>query len=80
MPYELLSRALAYVSCLSTLSLFLTSMALVAVNEGMVKSPALCAPAGCTAMVKPGGPPGLGELTKPVLMEKEADLPVPQKI
>jgi hypothetical protein len=34
MHYELVSRALAYVSCLSTMSLFATSMAIAAVNVG----------------------------------------------
>ena len=34
MHYELVSRALAYVSCLSTLSLFATTMAIAAVNVG----------------------------------------------
>ena len=34
MQYELVSRALAYISCLSTMSLFATSMAIAAVNVG----------------------------------------------
>ena len=34
MHYELASRALAYISCLSTMSLFATSMAIAAVNVG----------------------------------------------
>lgn len=34
MPYELVSRALAYVTCFSTLGLFATSMAIAAVNVG----------------------------------------------
>ena len=34
MHYELASRALAYVSCLSTMSLFATSMAIAAINVG----------------------------------------------
>jgi hypothetical protein len=69
MPYELLSRALAYTSCLSTMSMFLTAMALVVTNVGTVKPPALCAPAGCTALVKPGGPPGHGSLISPAHAE-----------
>ncbi len=34
MHYELVSRALAYISCLSTVSLLATSMAIAAVNVG----------------------------------------------
>ena len=43
MQYELVSRALAYVSCLSTLSLFMTSMAIAAVNVGKVRPLVSCA-------------------------------------
>ena len=39
MHYETLSRALAYVSCLSTMSLFATTMAIAAVNVGKVRPP-----------------------------------------
>src|SRR3569832_1132947 len=34
MHYELVSRALAYVSCISTMSLLMTSMAIAAINDG----------------------------------------------
>jgi len=34
MHYELVSRALAYVCCFSTLSLFMTSMAIAAIHVG----------------------------------------------
>ena len=34
MHYELVSRALAYVSCFSTMSLLMTSMAIAAINVG----------------------------------------------
>jgi hypothetical protein len=50
MQYELVSRALAYVSCLSTISLFMTSMAIAAVNVGKVR-PVSCAPNTCIAGV-----------------------------
>ncbi len=54
MHYELVSRALAYVSCLSTLSLFATSMAIAAVNVGKARPPSSCSPMVCTATaVKP---------------------------
>jgi hypothetical protein len=41
MQYELVSRALAYVSCFSTMSLFMTSVAIAAMNVG--KAPPLLA-------------------------------------
>ena len=51
MQYELVSRALAYVSCLSTMSLFMTSMAIAAINVGKT-APLLACPAhACTAGV-----------------------------
>jgi hypothetical protein len=49
MPYEALSRALAYVSCLSTMSLFATSMAIAAINVGKLNPPHACGPAVCAA-------------------------------
>lgn len=48
MRYEIVSRALAYVSCLSTTSLFLTAMAIVAVNVGKLPSSA-CVAMSCSA-------------------------------
>jgi len=48
MQYELVSRALAYISCFSTLSLFMTSMAIAAINVGKVR-PVSCAPNTCIA-------------------------------
>ena len=54
MPYELVSRTLAYVSCLSTLSLFATTMAIAAVNVGKDHSQPFCSPLACSATaVKP---------------------------
>ncbi|MFA5958688.1 hypothetical protein [Hyphomicrobium sp.] len=47
MRYELVSRALAYVSCISTMSLFMTSMAIAAINVGRGSSP--CTPNACVA-------------------------------
>lgn len=47
MPYEALSRALAYVSCLSSMTLFATSMAVVAVNVGKLGPPGTCAHQTC---------------------------------
>ena len=54
MHYELVSRALAYVSCLSTMSLFATSMAIAAVNVGKLHPPTACSPSVCAAsLTKP---------------------------
>lgn len=47
MHYEALSRALAYVSCLTTLSLFASSMAIAAVNFGKLGPPDACMFAAC---------------------------------
>ena len=51
MQYELVSRALAYVSCLSTMSLFMTSVAIAAVNIGKVHPAPFCALNACVAGV-----------------------------
>jgi hypothetical protein len=48
MHYELVSRALAYVSCFSTMSLLMTSMAIAAINVGKAHS-SFCAPNACVA-------------------------------
>ena len=56
MHYELVSRALAYVSCLATMSLFATSMAIAAFNVGKVRPAGSCSSMACTATaVKPKG-------------------------
>lgn len=51
MQYELVSRALAYVSCFATMSLLMTSVAIAAVNIGKVRPVSLCAPNTCIAGV-----------------------------
>ncbi len=54
MQYELVSRALAYISCLSTMSLFATSMAIAAVNVGKSQpSSASLRTASAVALAKP---------------------------
>ena len=56
MPYEMLSRALAYVSCLTTASLLATTMAMAAVTVGKMK-PAHCGPSACAQVAaKPADP------------------------
>ena len=47
MSYEALSRALAYASCFTCLSLFASSMALTAVNVGKLGPPDACMFAAC---------------------------------
>lgn len=47
MQYEALSRALAYVSCLTSLSLFASSMAIAAVNIAKLGPPDACMFAAC---------------------------------
>lgn len=47
MHYEALSRALAYVSCLTSLSLFASSMAIAAVNIARIGPPDACMFAAC---------------------------------
>ncbi len=72
MPYEVVSRALAYISCLSTMSLFATSMALAAINVSNSKSVDTCASSACTAHVqKPAGDP-FGGLTSKVHVDAVA--------
>lgn len=51
MQYELVSRALAYVSCLSTLSLFMTSMAIAAVHVGKGPPSLFCPTHTCVSGV-----------------------------
>ncbi len=69
MPYEILSRALAYASCLSTASLLATSMAIAAVNVGKLKPP--CGPQACTAVAAAPADP-FGGLTSKVHIEAVA--------
>ena len=72
MHYELVSRALAYVSCLSTLSLFATSMAIAAVNVGKVRPLASCSPSVCTATAVKPTDSRFGGLTSKVHVEAVA--------
>lgn len=56
MSYDLVSRTLAYISCLTSMSLFATSMAIAAVNVGRVSLPSICHGSGCAAALsKPAG-------------------------
>ncbi len=48
MHYELVSRALSYVSCISTMSLLMTSMAIAAINVGRTHLSS-CASNACVA-------------------------------
>lgn len=58
MPYELLSRSLAYISCLSTFSLALTSVAFAAVHVGKAQPQAACGATYCQSRYEPVPLPG----------------------
>ncbi|MGO4684901.1 hypothetical protein [Hyphomicrobium sp. 2TAF46] len=62
MHYELVSRALAYASCISTMSLLMTSMAIAAINVGRTH-PAFCQPNACVAGIRVGTEAQFGALT-----------------
>ena len=47
MTYEALSRALAYTSCLTSMTLFATSMAIAAMNVGSLSHPGTCGMKAC---------------------------------
>lgn len=79
MPYEMLSRALAYVSCLSTMSLFATTMAIAAVNVGKIKPP-ICGPTVCAAIAAKSAPDGFGALTSRAHVEAVASVLWSKKI
>ncbi|MGL4397738.1 MAG: hypothetical protein ACRCS9_14455 [Hyphomicrobium sp.] len=72
MPYEALSKAIAYVSCLSTFSLFLTSMAIAAINVTKIMPADMCAPTACTAAAVPAIEPVFGGLMSPTHIEAVA--------
>lgn len=81
MHYEMLSRALAYTSCLCTMSLFATSMAIAAVNVGKIKPPPNCGPVACAAVAaKSANPHTYGGLTNKAHVEAVALVAWPKKI
>ncbi|MFT3730593.1 MAG: hypothetical protein QM780_04075 [Hyphomicrobium sp.] len=67
MHHELVSRALAYVSCFSTASLLMTSMAIAAINVG--RTPSLCAPHACVAGIVIGKDGQYGALESPAQID-----------
>lgn len=71
MHQELVSRALAYASCISTMSLLMTSMAIAAVNVGRT-SLSSCAPRACIAGVMVGKDRQYGTLTSPAQVDELA--------
>ena len=64
MHYELVSRALAYVSCISTMSLLMTSVAIAAINIGKAPS-SPCAPNACVAGIVVSKTGQFGALASP---------------
>ena len=63
MHYELVSRALAYASCLTAMSLFATSMAIAAINVGKGPSSLACSTERCSPVPVKVGYAGFGGLT-----------------
>jgi hypothetical protein len=73
MHYELVSRALAYISCLSCTSLLATTMAMAAVNVGMFLPPSSCPSAACViAHATPAADMQFGGLTSKAHVEAVA--------
>jgi hypothetical protein len=72
MQYEFVSRALAYVSCFSTLSLFMTSVAIAAVNVGKVRPLNFCPTNACIAGVLVANEIQFGGLTSRLHIEAVA--------
>ena len=72
MHYELVSRALAYVSCLATMSLFATSMAIAAVNVGKARALNSCKPTVCSAIAVKASGKQFGGLTNKAHIEAVA--------
>lgn len=79
MHYEMLSRALAYTSCLSTMSLFLTTMAMAAVNVGTVNPP-LCGSKVCATIAAKSFETKFGGLTSRAHVEAVATVLWSKKI
>ena len=72
MHYEAVSRALAYVSCLSTMSLFATSMAIAAANVGKHNPQTPCPPSVCAAAAATPSQDSFGGLTNRAHVEAVA--------
>ena len=72
MHYDLVSRALAYVSCLATMSLFATSMAIAAVNVGKARAPNSCNPTVYSATAAKSSGKEFGGLTSKAHIEAVA--------
>ncbi len=72
MHYDLVSRTLAYVSCLSSMSLFATSMAIAAVNVGRAPLPSACNGPACVAALAKPQRAEFGGLTNPAHVEAVA--------
>lgn len=80
MHYDLVSRALAYVSCMTALSLFATSMAIAAVNVGRAPPSLACSSAKCAPALQKVGSADFGGLTKKAHIEAVAQVLWSKKI
>lgn len=63
MHYDLVSRALAYASCLTAMSLFATSMAIAAINVGKSPPSLACSSPKCAVAPLKVGAADFGGLT-----------------
>lgn len=80
MHYDLVSRALAYVSCLTAMSLFATSMAIAAINVGKSPPSLACSTAKCVHAPLKVGSAEYGGLTSKGHVDAVAAVLKSQKI
>lgn len=72
MQYEIVSRALAYVSCFSTISLLMTSMAIAAINVGKSAPLVSCSGHTCAAGIIVADGAQFGGLTSKAQVDRLA--------
>lgn len=72
MHYDLVSRALAYVSCMTAMSLFATSMAIAAINVGKAPPSLACSTSKCAPALQKVGSADFGGLTSKAHVEAVA--------
>lgn len=80
MHYELVSRALAYASCLTAMSLFATSMAIAAINVGKPHPTLACSTMKCAHAPQKVGAADFGGLTSKAHVDAVAAVLWSQKI
>ncbi|MBR2534900.1 MAG: hypothetical protein IKE66_02390 [Hyphomicrobium sp.] len=80
MHYDLVSRALAYTSCLTAMSLFATSMAIAAINVGKSPPSLACSTKTCGYAPQKVGMSEFGGLTSKAHVDAVAAVLWSQKI